>query len=80
MHMYPAKIAAAFEVLEWGDNLCLIEQLHPREKAIYNAALEVLRLYLSGEMEFSNSAPVEKSKGRNVCFFCNALENPDNIV
>jgi hypothetical protein len=45
-------------------------QLTALEATVYNAALEVLRLYLSGEMDFAEEKenPAPKSPG---CFFCN---------
>ncbi len=51
----PCRVDVAFEVLHWAKVVeCVDRQLTDPERAVYNASLEVLRLYLTGEMDFEN--------------------------
>ena len=81
----PARIDAAMRFIEhcmWLTdplNLCGIggggRPLHPAEQAAYNAALEAMRLYFVGEMDFGG-APVrrpekpEKARDAKLCKTC----------
>ncbi len=57
----PPKVDAAFDVVRWGSEIDQRE-LRPEERQVYNAALEVLRLYLSGEMSFKDEYSPPKSE------------------
>lgn len=59
----PAQIEVAFDVVSWVVSIetgwgpmgrAEPRELRSAEKAVYDAALEVLRLYLSGEMAFAS--------------------------
>jgi hypothetical protein len=76
----PPRVSFALDVLHWAnhiqernyENLSSENgrKLTQLEQVVYDAALEVLRLYLSGEMNFvedEEESPAAKSKG---CFFC----------
>ena len=71
----PAQVDVAFEVVRWANmiqnpHISNVEgrDLEPKEKSVYEAGLEVLRLYLSGEMTF-----VEKSDAQ-ICEHCETPE------
>lgn len=56
----PAQVDVAFDVVRWGNTIqnphtahTVGRDLTPKEKSVYEAALEVLRLYLTGEMTFA---------------------------
>lgn len=58
---YPMKVDVAFDVLRWAsgiENHPLHQQagreLKAKENSVYEAGLEVLRLYLTGEMDFAD--------------------------
>jgi hypothetical protein len=62
----PAKVAAAMEFLRHAESLRNppasfdgtrpeARDLDPKEKAVYSAALEVLRLYFAGEQDYAPS-------------------------
>lgn len=63
----PAQVDVAFEVVRWGNaieaphsNAIEARNLNPKERSVYEAGLEVLRLYLTGEMTFAEPRkPVE---------------------
>jgi len=69
----PAQVETAFEVVRWANMLEIgsagyrgidaipSRPLSPRERSVYEAALEVLRLYLTGEMSFQ-CEPVQPQK------------------
>lgn len=63
----PAKVAAALEFLRFAEFLrnppsqfdggrSESRDLNQREQAVYDAALEVMRLYFTGEQEFGPAA------------------------
>ncbi len=70
----PPKVEAAFKYLEWSRSsgssfmdLCGGSSKEPKklslnERAVFDAALEVLRLYLSGEMDFAPTVCVQEEK------------------
>ena len=56
----PAQVDVAFEVVRWANmiqsphiNNVEARDLNPKERSVYEAGLEVLRLYLTGEMTFA---------------------------
>ena len=58
----PVQVDVAFDVLRWAGSIQNHSGnpendrvLNPKEKSIYEAALEVVRLYLTGEMTFSET-------------------------
>ncbi len=61
----PPKVDAAFDIIRWGSEIDQRE-LRPEERQVYNAALEVLRLYLSGEMSFEESSSKSEEAHQNV--------------
>lgn len=76
----PARVSFALEVIHWANRIQEGRgrsdtyekspegrQLTALETIVYSAALEVLRLYLSGEMDFVEEKEATKSEG---CFFC----------
>ena len=55
----PAQVDVAFEVVRWGNGIeapqidhVEARELISKERAVYESGLEVLRLYLTGEMTF----------------------------
>ncbi len=62
----PAQVEVAFDVVRWANSVEMGgrtanyetarggegRSLMPKERAVYEAALEVLRLYMTGEMTF----------------------------
>lgn len=55
-HRFPVKVDVAFDVLAWASSIENHKdngrKLSLKEKIVYESALEVLRLYLAGEMTF----------------------------
>lgn len=55
----PLQVDVAFDVVRWANNIETGQggdgrELYGNERAVYEAALEVLRLYLTGEMTFGD--------------------------
>jgi len=84
----PAQVDVAFDILRWGNSIQTGRadgryesssdgrELNNKENSVYEAALEVLRLYLTGEMSFEGygqDTPVEGSAAAE-CFFCEKTE------
>ncbi len=68
---YPIQLDVAFDILKWAG--ALERDMNPKELLVYNSALEVLRLYLSGEMTFSDNSQrnnESKIQEKEECFFC----------
>lgn len=65
----PAQVSVAFDILKWANSIETGQggrnfddprlegrELRLTEKAVYEASLEILRLYLTGEMLFAGTA------------------------
>jgi len=80
----PAQVDVAFDVVRWANSVenggrCDSNsggrELSVKERSVYEAGLEILRLYMTGEMNFdhSDSGGSEESslcKQDEPCFFC----------
>lgn len=61
----PAQVEVAFDILRWANAVqvpvrsfsenAVGRELTAKENSVYEAALEVLRLYLTGEMDFGQT-------------------------